>query len=132
LPPGSTAKYSFGDDEKDLPQYAWLNPHSQGKTQPVGQKLANRWGLFDMHGNVWQWCNDWYGETYYQESPKEDPRGPAAGKMRVLRGGAKDSSAEQCRAAYRQKEFPSFTDACFLRSADRQSPMRAKTATRTR
>ncbi len=110
---GSTGKYSFGDDEKDLPRYAWLKPHSQGKTQPVGTKSANRWGLFDMHGNVWQWCNDWYGEDYYKDSPTRDPLGPATGKMRVLRGGAWDSTADKCRAAYRHKEFPVYSDACF-------------------
>jgi formylglycine-generating enzyme required for sulfatase activity len=110
---GSTGKYSFGDAEKELPKYAWLRPHSQGKTQPAGQKLPNRWGLFDMHGNVWQWCNDWYSDSYYKECPKENPRGPASGKKRLLRGGAWDSNAEKCRAAYRMSEFPVYSDACF-------------------
>ena len=110
---GSTGKYCFGDDETELPEYAWFKPHSQGKPHPVGQKQPNPWGLYDMHGNVWQWCNDWYGETYYAESPTDNPRGPASGKMRVLRGGAWDSNADKCRSAYRHKEFPVYTDACF-------------------
>jgi formylglycine-generating enzyme required for sulfatase activity len=110
---GNPGKYGFGDDETELPKYAWLKPHSKGKTHPVGEKSANRWGLFDMHGNVWQWCNDWYNDNYYKESPELDPRGPATGKMRVLRGGAWDSTPDKCRAAYRNKEFPVFSDACF-------------------
>ena len=110
---GSTGKYGFDGEDTLLPRYAWFKPHSQGKTHPVGQKLANRWGLFDMHGNVWQWCNDWYGETYYMESPKEDPHGPANGKTRVMRGGAWDCGPEKCRAAYRHKDFPANSDICF-------------------
>ena len=127
---GSTGKYGFGDDEKELPKYAWLKPHSLGKTQPVGQKSPNRWGLFDMHGNVWQWCNDWHSDTYYKGSPKVNPHGPTTGKMRVLRGGAWDSTPEKCRVAYRNKEFPAFTDACF--GADSYGFRRAKNATPSR
>jgi len=109
----SNSKYCFGDDEGQLLDYAWFKPHSGGTTRPVGQKLPNRWGLLDVHGNVWQWCNDYYGESYYASSPREDPHGPATGKMRVLRGGAWDCTADKCRAAYRHKEYPVYSDACF-------------------
>jgi formylglycine-generating enzyme required for sulfatase activity len=123
---GSTARYSFGDDPAELPRYAWFQPLSRGKPRPVGQKLANRWGLYEMHGNVWQWCNDWYGETSYAESPGDNPRGPATGTLRVLRGGAWDCTAEKLRAAYRHKEFPVYSDACF--GADSYGFRRARNA----
>jgi formylglycine-generating enzyme required for sulfatase activity/serine/threonine protein kinase len=99
---GSRTKFSFGDDDQELVQYAWYNANAQMKTHPVGQKKPNAWGLYDMHGNVWQWTADWYGGDYYQKSPKEDPPGPSAGGSRVLRGGDWYGVAGDCRAARRR------------------------------
>lgn len=110
---GSTGKYFFGDDPAMLPQYAWFKLNSGGQTRPVGQKAPNVWGLYDMQGNVWEWCNDYYDENYYRGSPKENPHGPVAGKQRVLRGGSSDAVADKCTSSYRFKEFPTFADACF-------------------
>ncbi len=110
---GTQTAYFFGDNDRQLSKYGWCKPHSLGRTWPVAQKLPNPWGLYDMHGNVWEWCNDYYSKTYYSESPRENPRGPESGKKRVLRGGAWSSTAATCRAAHRFSEFQVFVDACF-------------------
>ena len=74
---GSTTRYCFGDDASDLGEYAWYGANSDRKTHPVGTKKPNAWGLYDMHGNAWEWCADGYDAEYYEKSPTDDPTGPA-------------------------------------------------------
>ena len=98
---GAKTKYGFGDSETDLGEYAWYSVNS-GRTQPVGTKKPNAWGLFDMHGNVWEWCSDWDGS--YSAGETEDPTGAPAGASyhkRVFRGGSWGSTAAYCRSAAR-------------------------------
>jgi formylglycine-generating enzyme required for sulfatase activity len=82
---GSAGKYCFGDNEAHLEEYAWFRTNSGSQTQPVGKKKPNAWGLHDMHGNVWEWCLDWYGD--YPAAAVTDPTGAATGSDRVPRGG---------------------------------------------
>ena len=77
---------------------------------PVGTYDPNAWGLYDMHGNVSQWCEDWFGKNYYEDSPVRDPEGPSTGSGRVLRGGDWYSNAKCCRSAYRNSHAPTFRD----------------------
>ena len=96
---GSNTQYSFGDNESQLANYAWYDSNSGGREHPVGQKNANAWGLFDMHGNVWEWCRDGYG--LYDSDAATDPVGSPDSPDRVFRGGSWGNSAQHCRSAFR-------------------------------
>ena len=98
---GTITEYSFGDDAKDLGEYAWFGENSDGHTQPVGAKKPNPWGLYDMHGNVWEWCQDGFDSGYYAKSPSDDPPGPPKAALRVSRGGGWAGGAVVCRSAVR-------------------------------
>ncbi|PIU19544.1 MAG: sulfatase modifying factor 1 (C-alpha-formyglycine- generating enzyme 1) [Elusimicrobia bacterium CG08_land_8_20_14_0_20_59_10] len=98
---GTNTQYSFGDEVRELNKYAWYSENSNSQEHPVGLKEPNLYGLYDMHGNVWEWVADRYAEDYYSRSPAKDPKGPDSGNRRVLRGGGAGNVRNGLRAAFR-------------------------------
>lgn len=134
---GTTSAYSFGDDPMALYQHGWFLGNSgdsllsmseadsllardrdletvirrnHASSKPVASKQPNPWGLFDMHGNVWEWCQDWYSLMYYHHSPPVDPPGPRKGDMRIARGGSYLAAASVCRSVTRNAISPDYPE----------------------
>ena len=102
---GTTAKWFCGDDAADLERYAWYGDNSEGRAHPVGEKAPNSWGLYDMAGNVWEWCWDWFDD--YREQPEANPTGPERGSSRTLRRGSAWFDPRCLRSANRRWFGPS-------------------------
>jgi formylglycine-generating enzyme required for sulfatase activity len=103
---GSESTYCFGPQVARLADYAWFQKNSGRQTHPVGRLAPNAWGLYDLHGQVHEWCADWFDRSYYARSPEVDPRGPRRGVARALRGGDWGSEAWYCRCAIRSLSAP--------------------------
>ena len=103
---GSSATWSFGEEDRKLTAFAWTYDDSGGQPHPVGKKIPNQWGLYDMYGNVWEWCWDWLDPLYYSFSPMRDPTGPERGFVRALRGGSCLQGSSSCTSASRMSLAP--------------------------
>ena len=102
----TTGRWHFGDQESALGVFGWTNADSDWQTHSVGQKKSNPWGLYNVYGNVLEWCQDWAGR--YPQSAVTDPTGAASGDRRCLRGGSWNHPPSDCRAAFRRALQPSY------------------------
>ena len=105
---GKAEKWAGTSEQKAMGEFAWYDANSEKQTHPVGQKKPNGLGLYDMSGNVAEWCKDWFEKEYYAKSPKENPQGPEKGQYRVLRGGSFLFDALNARASDRIRFNPSY------------------------
>ncbi|HYN78108.1 MAG TPA: formylglycine-generating enzyme family protein, partial [Lamprocystis sp. (in: g-proteobacteria)] len=105
---GTETRWSFGDDESALAEHAWFDTNSGGKTQPVGEKRPNPWGLYDVHGNVWEWVQDAWHDNYQGAPDDGSAWHDAEGEQRVVRGGSWGNQARYCRSARRDHWEPGY------------------------
>ena len=118
---GTQTRWSFGNDKKVLGDYAWYDKNAfkivEQYAHQVGLKKPNAFGLHDMHGNVFEWCHDYYEENYYKQSPAQNPPGPTSGSFRVFRGGSWSLNTRRTRSADRDRDrafYPHYYNGCRL------------------
>ena len=105
---GTTTAYNLGNFESDLSSAGWYSSNSFLSTHSVGGKIPNAWGIYDMHGNLWEWCNDWFGD--YSSGNATNPMGAKYGAYRILRGGSWSTLPYYCRSTYRDYSTPTMKD----------------------
>jgi formylglycine-generating enzyme required for sulfatase activity len=100
--------YKYAGTTNDLDAYAWYDGNSGDKSHPVGQKSPNELGIYDMSGNIWEWCQDYYDADYYKSSPTKNPLNSKKSSYNVFRGGSWNINSQLCRVAYRSYLIPNF------------------------